>query len=132
MDPVADKLMVAAVLVILLQLDRVDAAIAFVIIGREIAISALREWMAQIGATKRVAVSMAGKVKTFAQMFALPMLLYHDDFYGLFNAHKVGTWLIVGAAFYLVFDVFLRESRVADYFGKSRKAIERGKEACDA
>src|SRR5919202_209225 len=58
LDPVADKLMVAAALIILVQLERVDAVIALIIIGREITISALREWMAQIGETKSVAVSM--------------------------------------------------------------------------
>ncbi len=76
LDPVADKLMVAGALLLLVQLGRVDAVIAFIIIGREIAISALREWMAQIGASKSVAVSSIGKIKTFAQMVAIPMLLY--------------------------------------------------------
>src|SRR5574340_556359 len=64
LDPVADKLMVAAALIVLVQLERLDAIIAFVIIGREIAISALREWMARIGASKSVAVSFLGKLKT--------------------------------------------------------------------
>lgn len=77
LDPVADKLMVAAALVMLVKLDRADAILAFVIIGREIAISALREWMAHIGARKSVAVSMIGKLKTIAQMTAIPMLLWH-------------------------------------------------------
>jgi cardiolipin synthase (CMP-forming) len=103
---VADKLMVAAALCVLLKLGRVDAVIAFIIIGREIAISALREWMAQIGASKNVAVNMLGKVKTVAQLVALPMLLFHDDFLGLFNAHLVGTILIYGAAFLTVWSMF--------------------------
>jgi cardiolipin synthase len=77
LDPVADKLMVAAALVMLVKLDRADAILAFIIIGREIAISALREWMASIGAAKSVAVSMIGKLKTIAQMTAIPMLLWH-------------------------------------------------------
>jgi cardiolipin synthase (CMP-forming) len=98
LDPVADKLMVAAALCVLLQLDRVDAVLAFVIIGREIAISALREWMAQIGASKNVAVNMLGKVKTVSQLVAIPMLLFHDNFLGLFNAQQVGTILITVAA----------------------------------
>ena len=83
LDPVADKLMVAAALVVLIQLDRTNAVIAFIIIGREIAISALREWMARIGAAKSVAVSFVGKLKTTAQMIAIPLLLYHDDLLGL-------------------------------------------------
>ncbi|WP_186164002.1 CDP-diacylglycerol--glycerol-3-phosphate 3-phosphatidyltransferase [Burkholderia gladioli] len=77
LDPVADKLMVTAALLILVQLARIDAAIALVIIGREIAISALREWMAQIGASKSVAVNSLGKFKTACQMVAIPMLLYY-------------------------------------------------------
>jgi cardiolipin synthase len=77
LDPVADKLMVAAALVMLVKLDRADAVLAFIIIGREIAISALREWMANIGAAKSVAVSLIGKLKTIAQMTAIPMLLWH-------------------------------------------------------
>jgi CDP-diacylglycerol--glycerol-3-phosphate 3-phosphatidyltransferase/cardiolipin synthase len=77
LDPVADKLMVAAALVMLVKLDRADAVLAFIIIGREIAISALREWMASIGAAKSVAVSLIGKLKTIAQMTAIPMLLWH-------------------------------------------------------
>ena len=76
LDPVADKLLVAGVLLLLLQLDRTNFVIAFIIIGREITISALREWMAQIGASKSVAVSSIGKIKTAAQMVAIPMMLY--------------------------------------------------------
>jgi CDP-diacylglycerol--glycerol-3-phosphate 3-phosphatidyltransferase len=68
LDPVADKLMVAAALIMLVELDRTSTVIAFVIIGREITISALREWMAKVGASRSVAVSMIGKVKTSAQM----------------------------------------------------------------
>lgn len=97
LDPVADKLMVAAALIILVQLGRIDAIVALVIIGREIAISALREWMASIGQGKSVAVSMVGKIKTAAQMIAIPMLLYHDTI-GRFDPHYWGTWLIWGAA----------------------------------
>jgi CDP-diacylglycerol--glycerol-3-phosphate 3-phosphatidyltransferase/cardiolipin synthase len=97
LDPVADKLMVAAALIILVQLGRVDAVVALIIIGREIAISALREWMTSIGRGKSVAVSMVGKIKTAAQMIAIPMLLYHDPI-GLFDPQRLGTWLIWGAA----------------------------------
>ena len=97
LDPVADKLMVAAALIILVQLERLDAIIALIIIGREITISALREWMASIGAGKSVAVSFLGKIKTASQMLAIPLLLYHDPL-GAFDPHRVGTWLIVLAA----------------------------------
>lgn len=97
LDPVADKLMVAAALVILIQLGRLDAVVAFIIIGREIAISALREWMAKIGAAKSIAVSFIGKLKTAAQMVAIPMLLYHDRLLSL-EPQVVGTWLIYVAA----------------------------------
>jgi cardiolipin synthase (CMP-forming) len=97
LDPVADKLMVAAALVVLIQLGRLDAVVAFIIIGREIAISALREWMAKIGAARSIAVSFIGKLKTAAQMIAIPMLLYHDQLWGL-QPQVVGTWLIYVAA----------------------------------
>lgn len=98
LDPVADKLMVAASLVVLVQLGRVDGMLAFIIIGREIAISALREWMASIGASKSVTVSLLGKIKTTAQLIAIPMLLYHGAFLGL-DTQLVGTLLIFVAAF---------------------------------
>lgn len=97
LDPVADKLMVAAALIILVQLERVDAIIALIIIGREITVSALREWMANIGEAKSVAVSFFGKVKTASQMLAIPLLLYHDRI-GAFSPQEVGTWLIYVAA----------------------------------
>ncbi len=97
LDPVADKLMVAAALIVLLQLGRVDAIVVLIIIGREIAISALREWMAQMGESKSVAVSFLGKLKTGFQMVAIPLLLY-DDTLGILDPHLVGTWLIYAAA----------------------------------
>lgn len=97
LDPVADKLMVAAALILLLKLGRVDAIVAFIIIGREIAISALREWMASIGAGKSVAVSFIGKLKTTAQMIAIPLLLYHDPL-GPLDPHFAGTVLVYVAA----------------------------------
>ncbi len=97
LDPVADKLMVAAALVVLVELARLDAVVALIIIGREITISALREWMAKIGKSKSVAVSMTGKVKTATQMVAIPMLLLHDH-YGGIDFHWLGTVLIWIAA----------------------------------
>lgn len=97
LDPVADKLMVAAALIVLVQLGRVDALIALIIIGREITISALREWMASIGARASVAVSAIGKLKTVAQMVAILFLLFHEPFIG-FDIQQLGTWLIWLAA----------------------------------
>ena len=97
LDPVADKLMIAAALIVLVELERVDAIIAVVIIGREIAVSALREWMAKIGQAKSVAVNFLGKIKTISQMIAVPLLLYHERI-GLLDPQRVGTWLIYLAA----------------------------------
>jgi CDP-diacylglycerol--glycerol-3-phosphate 3-phosphatidyltransferase/cardiolipin synthase len=97
LDPVADKLMVAAALIMLVNLAYVDAIIAFIIIGREIAISALREWMAQLGNSKSTAVSMLGKVKTTFQMIAILLLLYHEPVL-IFSAHEAGTLLVYIAA----------------------------------
>lgn len=98
LDPVADKLMVAAVLIILLQLDRVDAIVAAIIIGREITISALREWMAMLGNSKSVAVSYVGKLKTASQLVALPLLLLNDVYVSGVSCYDVGTILIYIAA----------------------------------
>jgi len=97
LDPVADKLMVAAALVILVELNRANAVLAFIIIGREIAISALREWMAKIGAAKSVAVSLIGKLKTIAQMTAIPLLLWHTPI-GPIDVQGLGTWSLWIAA----------------------------------
>ena len=98
LDPVADKLIVAGALVVLLHLTRVDMLVALIIIGREIAISALREWMAQIGASKSVAVHMLGKVKTTMQMVAIPFLLYDGLLFGVIDTGTWGTGLIWIAA----------------------------------
>jgi cardiolipin synthase len=98
LDPVADKLMVAGALLLLVQLGRTNAVIAFIIIGREIAITALREWMAQIGASKSVAVSSLGKVKTAAQMVAIPMLLYAVPLFGVIDTLFIGQRLLEVAA----------------------------------
>lgn len=97
LDPVADKLMVAISLILLVELDRAGGLVASVIIGREIAISALREWMAQIGRSASVAVSMIGKVKTTAQMVAIPMMLYEAPVFGI-PMIDLGQWLIYLAA----------------------------------
>ena len=98
LDPVADKLMVAVALILLVKLDRVPALIALVIVGREITISALREWMAGIGQRKSVAVSFIGKLKTTVQMVAILLLLYDAPVLQLVDAHVWGTWLIYIAA----------------------------------
>jgi cardiolipin synthase (CMP-forming) len=105
LDPVADKLMVAGALLVLVWLDQVNAVIAFIIIGREIAISALREWMAQIGASKSVAVSSIGKIKTAAQMVAIPMLLYHGTLVGI-DTHVWGERLLWIACVLTVWSMF--------------------------
>lgn len=105
LDPVADKLMVAGALLVLIELQRVDAIIAFIIIGREITISALREWMARIGASKSVAVSSLGKIKTVAQMTAIPMLLYYEDIGGI-NLQFWGDKLLWVAAVLTVWSMF--------------------------
>lgn len=94
LDPVADKFLVCACLLVLVHLQRADVFVALIIIGREIAISALREWMAQIGASKSVAVHMLGKLKTTAQMVAIPFLLYDGNLFGLMDTGVWGTWLI--------------------------------------
>ena len=98
LDPVADKFLVCAALLVLVELDRVQSLVALIIIGREIAISALREWMAQIGASRSVAVHMVGKVKTVVQMIAIPFLLFHGTLFGLIDTQRWGTWLIYAAA----------------------------------
>ncbi len=94
LDPVADKFLVCASLLVLVHLDRTDVFVALIIIGREIAISSLREWMAIIGATKSVAVHAVGKLKTAVQMTAIPFLLYDSRLFGLIDTHLWGTWLI--------------------------------------
>lgn len=112
LDPVADKFLVCAALLILVQLDRVNALVALVIIGREIAISALREWMAQIGASRSVAVHMLGKLKTTAQMVAIPFLLYDGALFGVIDTRVWGTVLIWVAAVLTVWSMvyYLRKA----------------------
>ena len=105
LDPVADKLMIAATLIVLVWLQRADAIIAVVIIGREIAVSALREWMAKTGQSKSVAVNLLGKIKTISQMIAVPMLLYHEPI-GPLNPQRIGTWLIYLAALLTLISMF--------------------------
>lgn len=99
LDPVADKLMVAICLVLLVQDDprRMLTLVAMIIIGREIAISALREWMAGLGSRSKVAVSMGGKVKTVLQMFGIGFMVYGRDLFGL-KIYEIGFGLLLLAA----------------------------------
>lgn len=105
LDPVADKLMVAGALLVLVEFRDVSAIMAFIIIGREITISALREWMAQIGASKSMAVSSLGKIKTAAQMISIPLLLYHKPLFGI-DTRLVGQWLLGVAAVLTLWSMF--------------------------
>ncbi len=99
LDPVADKLMVAFVLVLVVQAEANPwlAIPAAVIIGREITIASLREWMAEIGQRAKVKVSQLGKWKTTAQMAAVTLLLYRDDLLGL-PINDIGYWLLYVSA----------------------------------
>ena len=98
LDPVADKLMVTAALIVLTEKGLVNPFAALIIIGREITISALREWMAQIGQSKSVAVNILGKVKTVSQIIAIPFMLFNGVLFGWFHTVNVGRWLIWVAA----------------------------------
>ena len=98
LDPVADKFLVCACVLVLVHLQRADVFVGLIIIGREIAISALREWMAQLGQSKSVAVSMLGKVKTVSQLVAIPFLLYDGVLLEVIDTHLWGNVLIWIAA----------------------------------
>ena len=106
LDPVADKFLVCASLLVLVDLGRVDVIVALLIIGREIAISSLREWMALIGAAKSVAVNLLGKLKTTMQMIAIPFLLFDGTLWGWFDTGVYGTVLIWLAAFLTIWSMF--------------------------
>ena len=105
LDPVADKFLVCAALLVLVHLGRLHALVALVIIGREIAISALREWMAQIGASRSVAVHVVGKLKTVVQMVAIPFLLYHGRLFGVIDTQVWGTVLIYLSAVFTIWSM---------------------------
>jgi len=105
LDPVADKFLVVASLLVLVYLRRADVFVALIIIGREIAISALREWMARIGASKSVAVHMLGKIKTTVQMIAIPFLLFDGQLFGVIDTGLWGTWLIWASAILTVWSM---------------------------
>jgi len=106
LDPVADKLMVAAALILLVQLNRADAWLAIIIIGREIAISALREWMAQLGKSNNVAVALIGKVKTTAQMTAIIALLLWEPVIPGVSTPLLGTVALWVAAILTLWSMF--------------------------
>lgn len=114
-DPVADKLIVIASLVLLVELDRVSALIAVIIIGREVAVSALREWMARIGSSGSVAVAFVGKLKTTIQFIAITLLLYFEDIYFLPTrllgeiAINLAAFLTIISMLYYLKKVFVRD-----------------------
>ncbi|MEP7261343.1 MAG: CDP-diacylglycerol--glycerol-3-phosphate 3-phosphatidyltransferase [Usitatibacter sp.] len=115
LDPVADKLMVAAALIVLTEKGIVDPFASLIIIGREITISALREWMAHVGRSKSVAVNILGKVKTVSQLVAIPFLLFNGVLFGLVHTNPVGRVLIWIAAFITLWSmvVYLRAAIAA-------------------
>ncbi len=106
LDSVADKLLVCAAIVALLWLDRIGMIVALIIVGREIAVTGLREWMAKIGASGHTKVNWYGKVKAIAQMVAIPLLLWNDPV-GWFNAGRYGRWLIWVAAALTLYSMFV-------------------------
>jgi len=112
LDPVADKFLICASLLVLLGHGRIDPLVALIIIGREIAISALREWMAQIGASRSVAVHMLGKLKTVSQMVAIPFLLYDARLFGFLDTRLWGNRLMWVAAVLTVWSMvyYLRKA----------------------
>ena len=105
LDPVADKLMVCAALLLLVFLTRVHPLLALVIIGREIAISALREWMASIGHRNKVAVNSLGKFKTIAQMVAIPFLLFDGRLFSIIDTRLWGQVLLAVATILTVWSM---------------------------
>lgn len=114
LDPVADKLLVSAALVALVGLDRCDMLIAMIIIGREITVSALREWMAKMGESGAVKVNWFGKIKTIAQMSAIPMLLWWDPVAintqmvtGEINIAWIGGMLLIVAAVLTIYSMYV-------------------------
>jgi CDP-diacylglycerol--glycerol-3-phosphate 3-phosphatidyltransferase len=120
LDPVADKLMVAAALIVLTEKGLVDPFASLIIIGREITISALREWMASIGRAKSVAVNILGKVKTVSQLIAIPFLLFNGVHFGWFHTVNVGRWLIWVAAVITLWSmvVYLKAAWVSERTAK--------------
>ena len=124
LDPVADKLMVAAALLLLVQMKRADAVLAFIIVGREIAISALREWMAKIGQAKSVAVNTVGKLKTTAQLTALIALLLYEPFFPGIPTPLLGNVALWVAAGLTVWSMFYYLKLAWPHLSKPQPLIE--------
>ena len=121
LDPVADKFLICACLLVLLEQGRVDTLVALIIIGREIAISALREWMAHIGASRSVAVHMLGKLKTVSQMAAIPFLLYDGVVFGVLHTRPWGTALMWVAAVLTVWSmIYYLQKAIPEIRAKAR------------
>ena len=121
LDPVADKLMVAAALILLVALGRAEAWLAIIIIGREIAISALREWMAELGAGKSVAVAFAGKLKTTAQMTAIIALLLYEPLIPGVSTPVLGTVALWLAAALTLWSMVHYLKKAAPYLRSDRR-----------
>jgi CDP-diacylglycerol--glycerol-3-phosphate 3-phosphatidyltransferase len=121
LDPVADKLIVSAALVLLASRDPrwMMQVSATIIIGREIAVSALREWMAEMGQRARVAVSAFGKWKTILQMVGIGFLLYRHDIWGL-PIYRIGEWLTMVAALLTLWSMLLYLRAAAPYLAEPR------------
>ncbi len=121
LDPVADKFLVCACVLVLVHLQRADVFVALIIIGREIAISALREWMAQIGASKSVSVHFIGKLKTTAQMVAIPFLLFDGYLFGVIDTHAWGVVLIwVSAGFTVISMAYYLQKALPEIRSKTK------------
>ena len=125
LDPVADKLMVAAALILLVELGRAEAYLAIIIIGREIAISALREWMAQLGRSRKTAVAFIGKVKTVAQMTAIIALLLWENVIPGISTPVLGTVALWIAAILTLWSMFHYLRRAAPHFRAEPVAREK-------
>jgi CDP-diacylglycerol---glycerol-3-phosphate 3-phosphatidyltransferase len=124
LDPVADKLMVAAALILLVELGRAETYLAIIIIGREIAISALREWMAQLGKSRNVAVAFIGKVKTVAQMTALIALLLWENVIPGISTPLLGTLALWVAAILTLWSMLHYLRLAAPHFRSAPPARE--------
>jgi CDP-diacylglycerol--glycerol-3-phosphate 3-phosphatidyltransferase/cardiolipin synthase len=120
LDPVADKLMVAAALIVLVWLGRAESYLAIIIIGREIAISALREWMAELGQRKSVAVAFIGKLKTVAQMTAIIALLLHEPLIPGIPTPLIGTVALWIAAILTLWSMFHYLRLAAPHLGGTK------------
>ncbi len=119
LDPVADKLMVAAALIALVHMGRAESWLAIIIIGREIAVSALREWMAQLGKSKKTAVALIGKLKTVAQMTAIIALLIWEPLIPGISTPLLGTVALYIAAFLTLWSMFHYLRLAAPHFAES-------------